>query len=171
MAWIKNIEHEKCLAVTDEVSYQPGQIVSKTLAQTRHHSLTLFAFDQGEAISTHESGGDAMVLGLDGQGVITIDGREHLVHAGEAIVMPAKKAARGVGNGALQNAAYRPISGGGVTMKVKIDRDGCIGCGFAPPPARRCSAWRTMGWRRWRPRRRRMSRTARRKPPTTVRFR
>lgn len=38
-----------------------------------------------------ESGGDAMVLGLDGQGVITIDGREHLVHAGEAIVMPAKK--------------------------------------------------------------------------------
>ncbi|MFR8331679.1 MAG: cupin domain-containing protein [Oscillospiraceae bacterium] len=32
-----------------------------------------------------------MVLGLDGQGVITIDGREHLVHAGEAIVMPAKK--------------------------------------------------------------------------------
>ena len=76
MAWIKNIEHEKCLAVTDEVSYQPGQIVSKTLAQTRHHSLTLFAFDQGEAISTHESGGDAMVLGLDGQGVITIDGRE-----------------------------------------------------------------------------------------------
>lgn len=57
----------------------------------RHHSLTLFAFDQGEAISTHESGGDAMVLGLDGQGVITIDGREHLVHAGEAIVMPAKK--------------------------------------------------------------------------------
>ena len=91
MAWIKNIEHEKCLAVTDEVSYQPGQIVSKTLAQTRHHSLTLFAFDQGEAISTHESGGDAMVLGLDGQGVITIDGREHLVHAGEAIVMPAKK--------------------------------------------------------------------------------
>ena len=32
MAWIKNIEHEKCLAVTDEVSYQPGQIVSKTLA-------------------------------------------------------------------------------------------------------------------------------------------
>lgn len=68
MAWIKNIEHEKCLAVTDEVSYQPGQIVSKTLAQTRHHSLTLFAFDQGEAISTHESGGDAMVLGLDGQG-------------------------------------------------------------------------------------------------------
>ena len=104
MAWIKNIEHEKCLAVTDEVSYQPGQIVSKTLAQTRHHSLTLFAFDQGEAISTHESGGDAMVLG--------------------------QKAARGVGNGALQNAAYRPISGGGVTMKVKIDRDGCIGCGL-----------------------------------------
>ena len=89
MAWIKNIEHEKCLAVTDEVSYQPGQIVSKTLAQTRHHSLTLFAFDQGEAISTHESGGDAFVTCLDGVGKITIDGVDYLLHEGESIVMPA----------------------------------------------------------------------------------
>ena len=90
MAWIKNIEHEKCLAVTDEVSHQPGQIVSKTLAQTRHHSLTLFAFDQGEAISTHESGGDAFVTCLDGVGKVTIDGEEYILKEGDSIVMPAK---------------------------------------------------------------------------------
>ena len=54
---IKNIEHKTVLKIKDEVTYQKGQIVSKTLSQNEHHSLTLFAFDKGEEISTHESGG------------------------------------------------------------------------------------------------------------------
>ena len=91
MSSLKNIEKSTVLTLKEQVAYQPGQVVSKTLAQNEALSVTLFAFDKSEEISTHESGGDAMVLGLDGQGVITIDGREHLVHAGEAIVMPAKK--------------------------------------------------------------------------------
>ena len=79
------------LTIKDEVSYQKGQIVSKTLAQNGHHSLTLFAFDKGEEISTHESGGDAMVVALDGVGRITIEGTEYILNEGETIVMPAKK--------------------------------------------------------------------------------
>ena len=88
---IKNIDPEKSLSIVDQVLYQPGQIVSKTLVQNFHHSLTLFAFDRGEEIRSHESGGDAMVIVLDGKGIITIDGKEHLVDAGKTILMPAKK--------------------------------------------------------------------------------
>ena len=88
---IKNIQKEVPLQIAEEVTYQPGQIVSKTLAQNQYHSMTLFAFDRGEEISTHESGGDAMVVVLDGKGRITIDGTEHVVNAGETIVMPAEK--------------------------------------------------------------------------------
>lgn len=88
---IKNIEHKTVLTLKDEVSYQKGQIVSKTLAQNDHHSLTLFAFDKDEEISTHESGGDAMVVALDGVGKITIEGTEYILNEGETIVMPAKK--------------------------------------------------------------------------------
>lgn len=88
---IKNITHENPLPIANEVTYQPGQIVSKTLAQNRHHSLTLFAFDKGEEISTHVSDGDAMVIALDGTGKIVIDGTEYFLNAGETIVMPAKK--------------------------------------------------------------------------------
>ena len=66
-------------------------IVSKTLAQNQHHSLTLFAFDKGEEISTHASGGDAMSVVLDGKGRITIEGKGYIVSAGETIVMPAGK--------------------------------------------------------------------------------
>lgn len=89
MDMMKNIDKAKVLKLADEVAYQPGQIVSKTLAQNGAVSVTLFSFDQGEEISTHAAGGDAMVYCLDGVGRITIDGRPYALHTGESIVMPA----------------------------------------------------------------------------------
>ena len=87
---IKNIEKAQVLTLKDEVAYQPGQVVSKTLAQNNALSVTLFSFDKGEEISTHESGGDAFVTCLDGTGRITIDGKDFELHEGESIVMPAR---------------------------------------------------------------------------------
>ena len=89
MTGIKNMEQAAVLTLKEQVAYQPGQVVSKTLAQNDALSVTLFAFDKGEEISTHESGGDAFVTCLDGIGKITIDGVEYLLHEGESIVMPA----------------------------------------------------------------------------------
>ena len=90
MAGIKNMEQAAVLTLKEQVAYQPGQVVSKTLAQNDALSVTLFAFDKGEEISTHESGGDAFVTCLDGTGEITIDGVKYELHEGESIVMPAK---------------------------------------------------------------------------------
>ena len=87
---IKNIEKAQVLTLENEVADQPGQVVSKTLAQNNALSVTLFAFDKGEEISTHESGGDAFVTCLDGVGRITIDGKDYELHEGESIVMPAR---------------------------------------------------------------------------------
>ena len=89
-SFIKNITHEEVLNIASQVSIQEGQIVSKTLVQNESVSITLFAFDKGEEISTHESGGDAFVTCLDGTGEITIDGVKYELHEGESIVMPAK---------------------------------------------------------------------------------
>ena len=86
---MKNIEKSLVLVLKEQVEDQAGQVVSKTLAQNDHVSLTLFSFDKGEEISTHESGGDAMITVLDGTGRITIDGVPHVVNSGESIVMPA----------------------------------------------------------------------------------
>ena len=90
MYGIKNIEKAQVLTLKNEVSYQPGQVVSKTLAQNNALSVTLFAFDKGEEISTHESGGDAFVTCLDGVGRITIDGVNYELCEGDSIVMPAR---------------------------------------------------------------------------------
>ena len=89
MSIMKNIDTAQVMVLKDQVSYQEGQIVSKTLVQNEAVSITLFAFDKGEEISTHESGGDAFVTCLDGVGRITIDGKEYLLREGESIVMPA----------------------------------------------------------------------------------
>ena len=87
---MKNYDIATVLTMKEQVAYQPGQLVSKTLAQNDAVSVTLFAFDKGEEISTHESGGDALVLCLDGEGRITVDGVEHILHEGESILMPAR---------------------------------------------------------------------------------
>lgn len=86
---LKNIEHAKVLALKDEVAYQQGQIVSKTLVQSASVGITLFSFWKGEFISTHESNGDAFVVCLDGVGRVEIDGESYILHQGDSIVMPA----------------------------------------------------------------------------------
>ena len=91
MKYMKNIAHEKVIELASEVSAGKGQVVSKTLAQNDALSVTLFAFAGGEEISTHKSGGDAMIYVLEGEGQITIDGKEYVCKAGNAIVMPARK--------------------------------------------------------------------------------
>ena len=62
----KNIAKQERLRLKDLVDYQQGQVVSRTLVQNDAVSMTLFSFDKGEEISTHASGGDAMVTVLEG---------------------------------------------------------------------------------------------------------
>jgi len=88
--YIKNLEAAKALKLDELVKYSQGQIVSRTLAQNKAVSLTLFAFWQGEEISSHDSKGDALISVLDGEGEITIGDQTHMVKKGESILMPAE---------------------------------------------------------------------------------
>ena len=44
---LKNMDKAKVLKLKDEVEYQQGQVVSKTLAQNNFVSVTLFSFWKG----------------------------------------------------------------------------------------------------------------------------
>ncbi len=90
MEIMKNIRKAEVVKLKEEVSYQDGQVVSKTLVQNSAVSVTLFSFAKGEEISTHESKGDAFVTCLDGVGRITIDGVDYELQEGDSIVMPAQ---------------------------------------------------------------------------------
>lgn len=84
----KNIEKQTKLQLKNLVDYQDHQVVSKTLVQNDTVSMTLFAFDKDEEISTHASGGDAMVTVLEGTGRFTVDGQAFLLSEGETLIMP-----------------------------------------------------------------------------------
>lgn len=86
---MKNISKSEVLTLKEQVTYNDGQIVSKTLIQNDAVSITLFAFDKDEEISTHQSGGEAFVTCLDGEGRITIDCKNYELSEGQSIVMPA----------------------------------------------------------------------------------
>lgn len=80
----KNIEKQVKLNLSEQVDYQPGQVVSNTLVQNDLVSMNLFAFDKDEEISTHESSGDAMVTVLEGTGRFTVGGEVYILEKGDA---------------------------------------------------------------------------------------
>ena len=84
----KNIEKQVSLKLKDLVDYQEGQVVSKTLVQNEQLSMTIFSFDKGEEISTHASGGDAMVTVLEGTGRFTVGVEVFILNEGETLIMP-----------------------------------------------------------------------------------
>jgi quercetin dioxygenase-like cupin family protein len=72
------------------VKYGKGSIVSRTVAQKKAGSLTLFAFDAGQELSEHTAPYDALVQVLDGAVRLTIGGKAVNAKAGETVLMPAE---------------------------------------------------------------------------------
>lgn len=85
---LKNIDFGQPQELAAMVQYQDGQVVSRTLAQNPHLSLTLFAFDQGEGISAHTVSADALVQVLDGEAAVRIGEKQVTVSAGQVVAMP-----------------------------------------------------------------------------------
>ncbi len=75
----------------DLVSYQDGSVVSRALIKKKTGTVTLFAFDQGEALSEHTAPFDAMVYILDGKAEIIISGNSNILEKGNMIIMPANE--------------------------------------------------------------------------------
>jgi quercetin dioxygenase-like cupin family protein len=71
------------------VEYQAGSVVSRTMINKTAGTITLFAFDEGQALSEHTVPFDALVLVLDGRVEIKIAGKPYALIKGEVIIMPA----------------------------------------------------------------------------------
>ncbi|NLG34704.1 MAG: cupin domain-containing protein [Lentisphaerae bacterium] len=71
------------------VEVAPGAVVSRTVISKKAGTVTLFAFDKGQGLSTHSAPYDAMVWILDGAARITIDGKTLRAKTGDMVIMPA----------------------------------------------------------------------------------
>ena len=74
--------------LADMVAYQEGSTVSRILLQGPTGTLTVFAFDGGQALSEHTVPFDAFIQVLDGRALITIGDKACELSAGEIVLMP-----------------------------------------------------------------------------------
>ena len=74
--------------VSKLVDFQEGGIASRTLIESPASTVTLFAFDKGQALSEHTAPFNALVCVTEGVLEITLAGAPHTVNAGQMIVMP-----------------------------------------------------------------------------------
>ena len=71
------------------VAYQEGGVVSRTLVKKNGGTVTVFAFDKGQALSEHTAPFDAIVQVLDGDVELVIGGKKVPAKAGQTVLMPA----------------------------------------------------------------------------------
>ena len=81
----------KILDLHNFVEYNEGAVVSKTIIKKTAGTLTLFAFDKGQALSTHAAPFDALVQVLEGEVDIEISGKSYILKDGQSIIMPANE--------------------------------------------------------------------------------
>jgi quercetin dioxygenase-like cupin family protein len=72
----------------DLVSFQDGAVVSRTIIDKIEGTVTVFAFDKDQKLSTHSAPFDALLEVIDGSALITIEEQHYTVNCGQQIIMP-----------------------------------------------------------------------------------
>ena len=72
----------------NDLTVQPGSVVSRTVVKNGGGSVTLCAFDQGQSLSEHTAPFDALFHCLEGAFTVTIGGTPHVLSGGAMVLMP-----------------------------------------------------------------------------------
>lgn len=79
----------QALVLHDLVTPTPHGIASRMLAKTTGGNVTLFSFDEGQALTSHTSAHDALVLVLEGRLDLTVDTVSVAAVPGTVVRLPA----------------------------------------------------------------------------------
>ena len=78
------IKAGEAFALKDLLPYQKGKIVNLTLMENPSSQLALLAMAEGTELTPHKAPGEALLLILDGNGIISYEGEDHPVQAGDS---------------------------------------------------------------------------------------
>src|SRR5215472_2791301 len=81
-------ESAKVLELTAETQFAPNGIVSRTLLRTANSRAVLFGFSEGQELTEHTSTQHALIQILSGECEFSLDGKPHLLKAGDVLYMP-----------------------------------------------------------------------------------
>ncbi len=73
----------------EHIEYPKTGVLSKVLLQSKACQYTLFCLAADTNISEHSSTRNAVVQGLEGKGILTLEGKDIALEPGVFIVMPA----------------------------------------------------------------------------------
>ncbi len=79
--------HTLISAPADDVTIQPGAVVSKVVHRGEGLEVTVFGFDAGERLTEHQAARGAVVQVLSGRLRFTVDGDEFDLAAGSWLHM------------------------------------------------------------------------------------
>ncbi len=79
----------KAIELSGMINYQDDAVVSRTVVRKPTGTVTIFAFDKGQGLSTHSAPFDALVYILDGEARITVSKKVLKVKKGQMVIMPA----------------------------------------------------------------------------------
>jgi len=83
-----DLEPSRIYRINEMVDYAEDSIVSRTITKNDSGTVTLFAFDKGQALSEHSAPFDAIVQVLDGKVELVIGGESIIAESGETVMMP-----------------------------------------------------------------------------------
>ena len=89
MATSGSIPAAEALPLSGLIAVAERGIASRVLAKSAGGTVTLFAFDAGEALSEHTAPFDALVIVLDGAFTLTVGGTQVPAERGTVVRMPA----------------------------------------------------------------------------------
>lgn len=79
----KAIKEGEVFRLENLVPYEEGKIINMDVVHNDKMKLVVMAFDEGTGLSEHAAPGEAIIFALDGEAVITYEGKDNEVHAGE----------------------------------------------------------------------------------------
>ena len=63
--------------------YSEGKIIKMDIEHNEEMKVVVMAFDEGTGLTEHAAPGEAIIFALDGEGIISYEGKDHVIKAGE----------------------------------------------------------------------------------------
>lgn len=77
------IKAGEAFKLAELLPYQEGKIVNMDIVRNEHMKFMVMSFDASTGLTEHSAPGEAIIFALDGEGVITYEGTDHVIKAGE----------------------------------------------------------------------------------------
>jgi quercetin dioxygenase-like cupin family protein len=86
---MNTVEKSVKFELTASIEYSQKGIISRQIVRNNAGNVTLFSFDEGQSLSEHTAAFDEIIQVMEGEANVIINGKENILTAGEAVIMPA----------------------------------------------------------------------------------